>query len=237
MLNTLLESNGVSPRRRASSLVSLTLHLAAVGGLVLATADAGTAAPPEPSESIAYVEPPPPEVVHVAPSVASARARASAAPTLALPVRTLVAPDLVPLAIPEIDLTRAVTSSADFATRGPVGNSAIAACCSTGSGSGDGVWSAPMVEKVAAVRPGSPVPNYPEMLRSAGVTGEVRARFVVDTAGRVNLSRLTIVHSDHELFSRAVEASLRRTTFLPAEVGGRPVAQLVEQTFTFRLNR
>ena len=78
---------------------------------------------------------------------------------------------------------------------------------------------------------------YPEVLRSGSIAGSVRARFVVDSAGRVDFARLTIVHSDHMVFTRAVETALRRMRYLPAEVGGRPVAQLVEQTFAFELNR
>jgi hypothetical protein len=41
------------------------------------------------------------------------------------------------------------------------------------------------VEKQAAPMPGNPSPHYPDMLRSANVEGEVLAKFIVDSTGRV----------------------------------------------------
>jgi len=71
------------------------------------------------------------------------------------------------------------------------------------------------------------------MLRAAGIAGEVRVRFVVDTAGRAELSSVHVIESSHELFTRAVLASLRQSRFTPGEVSGRRVRTLVERTFRF----
>lgn len=238
MLTTLLESNATSPRRRISSLVSLSLHAAAVAALVVATANANVAPPANAPDMIAYVAPP---AVEQPPELAAPGSSASAPTPAALPAPVapaLVAPDIVPLDIPAIDLSRAPVNASDFVRR----SSAVpqgAACCAGANalGSGDNVWSERYVEKAAAMRPGTEPPVYPDLLRTQRITGEVRVRFVVDSAGRVDLARLTVVSSDHALFSRAVETALRRARYLPAEVGGRPVAQLVEQTFLFQLDR
>ena len=52
-----------------------------------------------------------------------------------------------------------------------------------------------------------PDPQYPPMLRSANVVGEVLAQFVVDTAGRVDMSTFHILKSTHDLFTQAVKAT------------------------------
>ncbi len=239
MLNTLLESSAVVPRRRFSSVVSLALHVGVGAAIVVASGRASELPANEPVEAIVYMAPPPEITPLPAATQTPASARAPSAATPAPAPPSLMAPDFVPLSIPDIDLSRVVTNANDFTSRrAPAsaggGGDGMAA---SALGSGDGVFTAIQVEKAVAVRPGSPTPLYPEVLRSGSIAGSVRARFVVDSAGRVDFARLTILHSDHVLFTRAVETALRRMRYLPAEVGGRPVAQLVEQTFAFELNR
>ena len=76
-------------------------------------------------------------------------------------------------------------------------------------------------------------PAYPETLRTAGISGSVRVRFVVDTTGRTELSSVRVIESTHELFTRAVIASLRQARFTPGEVSGHRVRTLVERSFRF----
>lgn len=89
------------------------------------------------------------------------------------------------------------------------------------------------VEKPVAPIPGSGAPRYPEILLAAGVEGQVLAQFVVDTLGRVESGSFKVIRSDHELFSAAVQSAAPALRFLPAEVGGRKVKQLVQQPFVF----
>jgi protein TonB len=91
------------------------------------------------------------------------------------------------------------------------------------------------VEKPAAVAAGSMSPRYPEMLRVTGAEGSVVAQFVVDTTGRAIGSTLQVLRSTHALFGEAVKNALPMMRFLPAEVGGRKVRQLVQQTFVFAI--
>lgn len=92
-----------------------------------------------------------------------------------------------------------------------------------------------MVEKAVVAIPGTATPRYPSMLQSAGVEGDVRTQFVVDTLGHVEKGSVQILESGHEQFAAAVRDALARARFKPAEAGGRKVRQLVEQTFTFRI--
>lgn len=96
-----------------------------------------------------------------------------------------------------------------------------------------GVYTADVVEKIAAPRPGNPAPRYPDFLLSAGIEGEVNVRFVVDTTGRVDESSLEFPTHAHRLFVSSVRRALLRSRFLPAEIAGQRVAQLVSQRYSF----
>jgi protein TonB len=91
------------------------------------------------------------------------------------------------------------------------------------------------VEKQASSAPNSPGPDYPDMLKQASIEGEVLASFVVDTTGRADVSTFKVLKSTHQQFTDAVRRALPRMRFLPAEVGGRKVKQLVQQPFTFAI--
>ena len=79
--------------------------------------------------------------------------------------------------------------------------------------------------------------HAPDALRRAGVEGEVLARFVIDTTGQVDMSTVKILRSSDPQFTTAVQWSLATWQFSPAEVDGRPVKQLLEMPFQFRLSR
>ncbi len=79
-------------------------------------------------------------------------------------------------------------------------------------------------------------PRYPDVLRTANVEGEVLAQFVVDTDGTVVPGSVKMFRSTHELFSESVRAALPNARFVPAEVDGRKVRQLQQESFTFSLS-
>ena len=72
-------------------------------------------------------------------------------------------------------------------------------------------------------------------LASANIEGSVVVRFVVDTLGRVEPQSILIVRSTHAQFERAVRDAIPGMRFIPAEVRGGRVRQLVEQAFGFEL--
>lgn len=91
------------------------------------------------------------------------------------------------------------------------------------------------VEKAATRIQGSAVPKYPDMLKQAGVEGEVLAQYIVDETGTPMPGTLKVLKSTHELFLAAVKEAVPNIRFTPAEVGGRKVKQLVQQPFVFGL--
>ena len=87
-------------------------------------------------------------------------------------------------------------------------------------------------------KPASPArknvsPVYPDSLRKANVYGEVIASFVVDTLGQVEVESIQILKSTHQLFAMSVLEALPRMKFLPAELHGVKVRQVVQQPFIF----
>ena len=91
------------------------------------------------------------------------------------------------------------------------------------------------IEQAAAFAQASGHPVYPEILKHAGVTGEVIASMVVDTFGLVDPSTLRIIKSSHQLFTQSVESAIPSMRFTPARVGGRGVKQLVMLPFQFQI--
>lgn len=98
-----------------------------------------------------------------------------------------------------------------------------------------GAYTPEMVERIVAPAPGNPEPAYPDALRRQGVEGSFVVRFVVDTAGQVDESKIEFPRTAHRLFVEAVKAALLRSRYFPATLGGRHVAQLVQQEFRFRM--
>lgn len=105
-----------------------------------------------------------------------------------------------------------------------------------GSGASGRAYDENQVERAVQVIRGS-APRYPDALKSVGVEGVVVMRFIVGTDGRVESGSISAISSPHKLFTDAVRASLLNTRYRPAEAGGQAVRQLVEQSFTFKLEQ
>jgi TonB family protein len=91
------------------------------------------------------------------------------------------------------------------------------------------------VEQPVNPAAGSSAPRYPDLLRHAGVEGEVLAQFIVGPDGTADVGSLKVLKSTHDLFTKAVREALPQMRFNPARVGGKAVRQLVQQPFTFSL--
>ena len=99
---------------------------------------------------------------------------------------------------------------------------------------GDAVYFEYQVEKPVTSVQGN-APRYPDILKMAGVEGEVYVSFVVDTMGLADVTSLKVIKSSHQLFLNSVVAALPNMHFAPAMVGGRKVKQLVMEPFVFSI--
>jgi len=239
MFNQLLESKPKKQKLAGGTLFSMVLHGGLIAAAIAATAGAGIADDKSKAEKVQFVEmkkeppkpkpkeppPPPPKDVVVKPPPPKG-------------FQVLRAPVEIPIKIPDIDLSKKVTDEADFSGKGVKGGS------SKGVEGGvpqvidqNQTYFEFQVEKPVSQIPGTGSPRYPDALRSSGVEGEVQAQFVVNEEGRAETGTFKVLKATNDLFASAVRSALPNMRFYPAEVGGKKVAQLVQQSFQFRLDR
>lgn len=104
-------------------------------------------------------------------------------------------------------------------------------------GLGDNAFSMVDVDTAAAVDPTSAAPEYPQTLAQRRVEGGVTFRFVIDSTGLIDMSTVRLVQSSHKLFAQAVLDAMPRMKYRAARVGARAVRLLVEQSFSFKIQR
>lgn len=101
----------------------------------------------------------------------------------------------------------------------------------------DTAYSILEVDEQAVRSDASDAPLYPNDLLAQSLEGAVRMRYVVGSGGSIDTSTAVVLRSTHPRFTAAVLAALARMRFVPAKVNDRPVSQLVEQEFQFRIHR
>ena len=240
MFDTLLESKAQQEKRAGGTIASFIIHTVLIAAASYGTMHAKQELEKPKAEKVEFVEvkkaeePPPPE-----PEKAPPPPDVVAAPPIAKGFQVLAAPVKIPDVLPEIDLTKSVTNEADFSGRGVAGgiSKGVVGGIVPEKVDGSQTYFEFQVEKQVAPASGNPSPRYPDMLRSANVEGEVIAQFVVDQNGKADMSTFKVLKSSHDLFTAAVKNVLPNMRFLPAEVGGSKVKQLVQMPFVFSLNR
>jgi len=227
------ESNAGRQRRTGGFVVSTVVHLALIALAVRAT---GLTAAPPPKPTIVDIfvykppaPPPTPPQRNVDPHPSNNKGPAILAP-VALP--PAITPD-IPSTLPEPGMMKGLLDHLFDSPRVSIAGRPDGA---PNGGNGSPLTEA-LVDKAVVAIPGTATPRYPSMLQSAGVEGNVRAQFVVDTLGRVEQGSFRALEPTHDLFIAAVRDALLHARFRPAEAGGRKVRQLVEQTFTFTITR
>src|SRR3954465_12212889 len=236
MFNNLIESKPKKQRTTGGLVFSGVIHAIIGTAAVYGTLQAKEQLEKPKAEKVEFVdikkkeEPPPPKEGPPPPK------DVVMAPPPPKGFQVLTAPVKVPDVLPDIDLNKKVTDEADFTGKGVAGG--------TSKGVVGGTAPAPdqpyfefQVEKPVVPAGAQPQPNYPDMLRSANVEGEVLAQFVVDTTGRAEMGTFKVLKSSHDGFTQAVRNVLPNMRFYPAEIGGRKVKQMVQQPFTFALTK
>ncbi len=236
MFNNLLESKAKKQKSWYWNLTSSGIVAGLTALAVIATAQAATSSDKPREEKIQFAEvkveeppppkdepppPPPPKDVVVAPPPPKG-------------FQVLTAPVEIPDVIPDIDLSKKVTDEADFTGKGAAGGTAKGVAGGVPRPNSDQPYFEFQVEKPAQQISGN-APAFPDILRSANVSGQVIAQFVVNEDGRADMSTFKALESAHELFTAAVKRALPSYRFIPAETGGRKVKQLVQLPFQFSL--
>jgi len=233
MFNNLVESKPKKTKSRGGTIFSFIAHYGLILFVIYTSAQAAQQDDGPKQEKVDFVEvkkeevvkkeePPPPELV--------------AAPPPPKGFQVLTAPVEIPNVLPDIDLTRRVTNEADFTGKGAAGGFSTGVETKTPVKENETYFEF-QVEKPVMQAPNSPTPQYPDILRQAGVEGEALVSFEVDSTGRAVPSTFKVIRTTHELFATAVKNALPRMRFIPAEVGARKVRQLVQQPFSFAITK
>ncbi len=266
MFTTLIESKPKKQRRSAGTALSVVLHVGILVLAIFATANARSDAlektreeklnyvevkkeqpkPEEPKPEEPKPEPPKPkEPAPVRKVAAPPQAPRVEAPAPPKGFQVVQAPVNIPISIPKIDLSAAVTNEADFSGKGVAGGTSKGVAGGTGDANSKGTGTGGLstqpyfefqVEQAAEPSGGNAQPEYPGSMRESGVTGRVMVQFVVGANGRVEAGSIKILESTNSAFAAAVREVLPRHRFSPAKIGGTAVRQIVQQPFVFRLN-
>jgi periplasmic protein TonB len=231
MFNQLIESQPKKQKMAGGTMFSIVLHTVLIAGAVYATARAGVKDEKAKAEKIQFVEmkkEPPPEKKPEPPKEVVVK------PPPPKGFQVLRAPLRIDIKIPEIDLSKAITNESDFSGKGVKGGTGTGVVGGTATNQ---TYFEFQVEKPAEMLSDSPKPKYPSVLESSGIAGEVQAQFVVRMDGKGDVDSFKVLKSTNELFTQAVRNVLPRMHFSPAMIGGKPVNQLVQQSFQFAVPR
>jgi hypothetical protein len=80
-------------------------------------------------------------------------------------------------------------------------------------------------------------PDYPIALLQKNVEGGAFVIYVVDTLGHADTASFQVVRATHDEFAEAVKNAMPKMRFRPAILSGMKVRQLVQQNFTFKIQR
>jgi protein TonB len=227
MLATLLESKAKKERSQAGVALSVGAHSVLIGAALYATAQAR----PEASKSTEMVRP-----IYFPPAMHAAHSQTPATNAGHAPVFRFVTPT-IDISVPTVEVPATLSRPGDFPAGGVYGPTVDGSPNGNPERGDNAPFLAAQVEKQVSLAPGSKPPRYPETLRAAGVEGRVVAAFVVSDAGLVEEASIKILSSDNPLFNDAVMSALGRMHFVPAEIGGKKVRQLVQMPFLFKLSR
>ena len=229
MFTTLIESSPRSERRAAQGLVSLCFHVALGVGVLEASRRVVTPPDgPRVDTTGVFIAPPPAPQPRI-PVVTAAAVE----PGPALPDAPIVidVPNQIPDGIPPVE------PGPPIDPRRFVSATAVPGCGSC-PGSGEpvagSIFTQDVVDDPVQVL-SQPEPGYPAILRSAGISGRVAIRFVVDSAGRVEPGSIDILEATHPAFGESAREAILRSKFRPARVKGVMVRQLVQQAVKFAL--
>lgn len=142
--------------------------------------------------------------------------------------QTVVAPTNIPTNIPPINLQEHFDPK-DYTGSGVEG----------GIGTGvtpDQVFLESVVEERPEVLSG-PQPQYPDLLRQAGIQGRVIVQAIVDTSGRAEPPSVKVIQSPNPGFDQPAKNYVLRALFRPARVHGRAVRVLINLPIDFRIKR
>lgn len=231
MLDRLIESRSQKRRNTSGTMVAATAHGLIIVAAAYATATASPSKPEPPVDQLRWVKSLPQSTA--APGHASrAKHRIDAASQPAIPRLSVD----IPSQLPNVDIPLKSISSDREVFEMPGRRAEEGSGNGPASLNGRLAYDATEVESQVAIETGMR-PEYPASLRANGIEGRVTVEFVVDEKGKADPSTFRILSSTKDLFAQSVRRAVVQSRFKPASIAGKPVAQLVQQLFVFKLDR
>jgi hypothetical protein len=135
-----------------------------------------------------------------------------------------------------MDVQRPVSVPAASPQPGERAVDSVTAAPVVGEPEADSVFTFLEVDSAVVRSQSSAAPAYPLDLLTKKIQGSVNARYVVDTTGFADTTSFEVLTATNEGFIRAVRDALPYMRFTSAKIGTHKVRQIVEQSFTFRIN-
>jgi len=224
VFDVLIESKRKTNRKKGFGVgfVSLTLHTALIAGAVYATLHAGqTDTAVKVDTAMVYLaqeqQQKPPEQQPV---------------QLDVPLKgfqTVIAPEVMPTNIPPVNLSEKFDPK-DYSGSGVEGGIATGIVPT-----GNEVFMEAIVEEKPSVLSGLQ-PQYPELLRQAGIQGRVMVQAIIDTTGRAEPPSVKVVSSPNPGFDQPAKTYVLKALFRPARVHGRAVRVLINIPIDFKIS-
>ena len=205
----------------------MALHLMVLAGAVYATEGAAASAARRIADTtMIFVS------RSASPSHAPPLEAPNDAPRAPDPLDGFVPPDIVPSDIPRISISSGPfdpTAVINLPRQAGIPNGTSGLEPRTGM---DSVFMSAEVELAAEVVV-QPQPQYPPLLKHAGVSGYVDLDFVIDASGRVEPGSVGVVMSTHGAFVIPATEAILAGVYRPARYRGSAVRQLVRQRVSF----
>lgn len=208
-------------RVATSGLLALAIHVAVIYTAVMATLHTGQASPaPRVVTELIFV----PDAADRPPV-----AEVPAPPPIHLDVTV---PTTVPVAIPPIDSAFVVDSL--VVSRVGLWREAPAAALSRTD-------PRPVLAETQVDQPpellGYPPLDYPDLLRQAGVGGQVLVEAVIDTSGRVERGSLRVLEATNRAFEAAARDLVSGARYRPGRLRGEAVRVSIRVPVVFQIQR
>jgi protein TonB len=84
-------------------------------------------------------------------------------------------------------------------------------------------------------RVSNPPLDYPDLLRQAGIEGNVIVEVIIDTTGRAEPASLRIVQSTNKAFELSAKDAVLKSLYRPGRVRGQAVRVLVQVPISFTI--
>lgn len=218
MFDTLVESKPKAKRYRflGTGLLSLMAHTLLITGLVYATVQAGQPAASKPVALLLDYPVTPQKSADPLPV------------DLPLGFPTIPVVTSIPTGIPPVDIDVRINPQ-DLTGVGIEGGTP------TGVVPGNGDVLTPDLVQERPEMLSHPSLVYPELLKQAGIEGNVIAQAIVDTTGRIEASSIRILESPNPGFDQPAKDLVLKSLYRPARVYGRAVRVLIQQPIAFTL--